>query len=398
MRQEFYRHDGVIFKNAYDSGEYSRLDAWLNMKFRGDTIYAVFAPEQISVPSPKASIDTGAIDVPEHVADVMLALAENDELFSIKRSSARSIAGAMRDLVPDVRHIGTFYDEDDVRDGPFEEMWEEHGPDRMDVFERAAGKRFYALERNDRVWIDVSRFAPGDNGSQVYMAAAEYALNARKVFIGDPAGLSDDALIRRTDLMLSIALKHRSTDHIAPHPRQLDGDAKLGVPPLSWKRGDLYGNVRSLIGVSLGSLSPFVQLAGTARFDVRSGIFVIGSGKPLADEAVDRAARIARGAGRPGTGSRTIKRAVLLRSLSREESGEAAGLLERALQRGAEALACPDGHLLQPRRADRRGYRPCHTGAHSRDRHGRDGWRRRSASSTRCATPMPSWATSSSAC
>lgn len=64
------------------------------------------------------------------------------------------------------------------------------------------------------------------------MAAAEYALNARKVFIGDPAGLSDDALIRRTDLMLSIALKHRSTDHIAPHPRQLDGDAKLGIPPL----------------------------------------------------------------------------------------------------------------------------------------------------------------------
>lgn len=151
MRQEFYRHDGVIFKNAYDAGEYSRLDAWLNMKFRGDTIYAVFAPEQISVPSPKASIDTGAIDVPEHVADVMLALAENDELFSIKRSSARSIAGAMRDLVPDVRHIGTFYDEDDVRDGPFEEMWEEHGPDRMDVFETAAGKRFYALERNDRL-------------------------------------------------------------------------------------------------------------------------------------------------------------------------------------------------------------------------------------------------------
>lgn len=107
----------------------------------------------------------------------------------------------------------------------------------MAVFETANGKRFYALERNDRVWIDVSRFAPGDNGSHVYMATAEYALNAGKVFIGDPAGLSDDALVRRTDLMLSIALQHRTTDHIAPHPRQLEGDASLGVRPLTWKEG-----------------------------------------------------------------------------------------------------------------------------------------------------------------
>lgn len=288
--------------------------------------------------SPASSIAPGTMDVPESVADAMLTLAENDELFEYRRSSATTIEQAMRDVVPGVRHIDTFEDADEVRDGPFEDMWEEHRPDTMAVFETSNGKRFYALERNDRVWIDISRFAQGDNGSQVYMATAEYALNAGKVFIGDPAGLSDDALIRRTDLMLSIALKHRSTDHIDPHPRQLEGDAALGVPALAWNEGDFYGNVRALIGVSLESLAPHVPLLRRAKFDLGTGTFRTGSGQPLTDGAVDRASVLARNSGRPSTGRRTVKRAVLLRTLLRQEGGEATRLLERALQRGAESV------------------------------------------------------------
>ncbi|MED5545710.1 MAG: PLxRFG domain-containing protein [Pseudomonadota bacterium] len=287
------------------------------------------------------SIDTGPTDVPEVVADAMLALAENDEMFTYPRSSATSIEGAMADLLPGVRTIGTFDDAEQVAGGPFEDMWEEQSPDSMTVFETANGKRFYAFEKNDRVWIDVSRFAQGDSGSRVYMATAEYALNAGKVFIGDPAGLSDDALVRRTDLMLAIALKHRTTDHIAPHPRQLEGDKALGVPPLKWRKGDLYANTRALIGVSLESLAPYVPLIDSARYDVGSRAFVTRSGKPLADDAVARAAGNARRAGRPSTGSRTVKRALLLKSLLREESGEASRLLERAVFGGAEYVFSP---------------------------------------------------------
>ncbi|WP_278985608.1 PLxRFG domain-containing protein [Sphingobium yanoikuyae] len=288
-----------------------------------------------------SSIDTGPAGVPETVADAMLALAENDDLFTYPRSDATTIEQAMTDLLPSVRVIGSFNDIDEVSGGPFEDMWDEHKPERMSVFETASGKRFYAFERNDRVWIDVSRFEPGDPGSAVYMATAEYALNAGKVFIGDPAGLSDDALIRRTDMMLSIALKHRTTDHIAPHPRQLEGDKTLKVPPLSWRDGDFYGNVRSLIGVSLESLAPYVPLIESAGYDVGSRAFRTRSGQPLADDAVARAAGNARSAGRSSTGSRTVKRALLLKSLSRGQGSEVEGLLERAIQRGAENVYSP---------------------------------------------------------
>ena len=41
--------------------------------------------------------------------------------------------------------------------------------------------------------------------------------------------------------MLSSALKHGTTDHLAPHPRQIEGDPKLGVPPLQWSEGDPLG-------------------------------------------------------------------------------------------------------------------------------------------------------------
>ncbi|TDW63089.1 N12 class adenine-specific DNA methylase [Novosphingobium sp. PhB55] len=288
-----------------------------------------------------SSIDTGPAGVPESVADAMLALAENDDLFSYPRSDATTIEQAMTDLMPGVRVIGSFTDIDEVAGGPFEDMWEEHKPDRMSVFETESGKRFYAFERNDRVWIDVSRFTQGDYGSRVYMATAEYALNAGKVFIGDPAGLSDNALIRRTDMMLSIALKHRTTDHIAPHPRQLEGDKSLKVPPLAWRDGDFYANVRALIGASLESLAPYVPLIESARYDVGSRAFRTRSGKPLADDAVARAAGNARSAGRSSTGSRTVKRALLLNSLLREEGGEATRLLERAVFGGPESVFSP---------------------------------------------------------
>lgn len=107
----------------------------------------------------------------------------------------------------------------------------------------------------DDVWIDVSLLREGGkDGELIYQAVANFAHNTGKVFVGDPAGLSDQALRRRTEQMLSSALKHGTTRHIAPHPRQVSGDAKLGVPALKWVYGDDIGNVDRMIDVSLKSL------------------------------------------------------------------------------------------------------------------------------------------------
>jgi hypothetical protein len=65
--------------------------------------------------------------------------------------------------------------------------------------------------------------------------------------------VSDAALRRLAELMLSSALKFGTTDHLAPHPRQVAGDARLGVPPLGWVYGDSVGNIQRLIDVNLAT-------------------------------------------------------------------------------------------------------------------------------------------------
>ena len=77
----------------------------------------------------------------------------------------------------------------------------------------SAGRDFYVMQIKDEVWIDVSEFETGDGGPAIYAAVAEYALNTGRQFIGDPAGLSFVALRRRTDAMLSSALKHGTSRH-----------------------------------------------------------------------------------------------------------------------------------------------------------------------------------------
>jgi hypothetical protein len=42
-------YDGVIFKNTFDGGEYSRLDAIMHGRFSGENIYGVFNSEQVLV-------------------------------------------------------------------------------------------------------------------------------------------------------------------------------------------------------------------------------------------------------------------------------------------------------------------------------------------------------------
>ena len=50
-------YDGVIFKNTFDGGEYSKFDAIIKGKFGGETIYGVFEPEQVVVQKTEVLID-----------------------------------------------------------------------------------------------------------------------------------------------------------------------------------------------------------------------------------------------------------------------------------------------------------------------------------------------------
>ncbi|MFE3836928.1 hypothetical protein [Pseudogemmobacter sonorensis] len=123
-----------------------------------------------------------------------------------------------------------------------------------------------------------------------------------------------------------------------PHPYQIEGDAKLGVPALRWTEGDDLGNVESLIEVSTANLFSLIPQAADARYDFATRTFRSGEGKPLSSWDLDEWASSARGSGKARLGSNTVKRGVLLNTLARAESGERPGLLEQALRQQRELV------------------------------------------------------------
>lgn len=184
----------------------------------------------------------------------------------------------------------------------------------------------------DDVWIDVSGVKEGGMGGRIYNIAANFAHNTGRIFIGDPAGLSDSALRRRTEQMLSSALKFGTTQHLGPHPRQVAGDKALGVPPLRWTYGDDVGNIRALIQASQENFNRDNPIT----FEPGTGRYLDSEGAVLDDDAISLIADAPGPARTLGAGLATLKRGALFDALGqnagREASGpgrERAGLLEK---------------------------------------------------------------------
>lgn len=199
------------------------------------------------------------------------------------------------------------------------------------------------------IWIDASSLEKGQSGgSKLYAAVASYAAANGKVFIGDPAGLSEAALVRRTEQMLSSAIKEGTTRHLMPHPRQMDpagydANSKVNehIRPINWVPGDDTNNLHELLQSSYHNVRKLVPNIAKeldhVRYNFDAGRFE-RDGKPvepgffndLANEASIELTRrgllglVSRGAGNSGRqgqgaviGSSTLERAVITASVTR---------------------------------------------------------------------------------
>jgi len=190
------------------------------------------------------------------------------------------------------------------------------------------------------VYIDVSDLKEGDYGALIYNIAATYAHNTGRIFIGDPSGLSDIAMRRRLENMISTAIKFGTTDHIAPHPKQVDGNPAIGVPPLEWVYGDSVGNLERMIDVSLQSSKNAGNEEISYEPDAGNFTLTTPSGEVLAGEPGASAERLPSVPGSRRKGWRTAARAAIFNALLREEGqassgqGRRDGLLERLLSIG----------------------------------------------------------------
>ncbi len=274
--------------------------------------------------------------------EALRALSQNDELFALPRSTGTTVEQVAADIDPaitvvernipgrkqyDLQMPGGSVARIMVRKpnpyGPTLYGFDMAEGEMVNAFEGRPGENPEDVEPGtEDVYIDASLLQPGSSGAAVYAIAAAYAHNTGRIFIGDPAGLSDEAMRRRAEHMLSSALKHGTTAHLAPHPRQTAGAPSIGVPALRWVYGDDLGNIRRLIELNLEAL----QNAGLDEitFDPATGRYADSNGDEVGRDGIG--AWVDAGYGRAAlAGSNTLARGAVLRALVREEGAGLAG-------------------------------------------------------------------------
>ncbi|MDP3230726.1 MAG: PLxRFG domain-containing protein [Acidovorax sp.] len=313
-----------------------------------DLVNLAFGIAQRENPAHTVELDAAMAESATRAQDALKEISDAEDLFALPKSDKDTVTGIAAEHDPEIKVRTTELGGETMYtlalpDGTRATITSRE-PTRDEVFgmDQATGRWISARpgenappvgSRSD-VWVDVSALKPGQNGARVYNIAATFAKNTGRIFIGDPSGLSDAALRRRAEQMLSSALKFGTTDHLAPHPRQVAGDAALGVPPLRWVYGDHAGNIERLVDVNQQALENAYPDAKNLSYDLDTGNFInartgevvsraelaelAGRSTPRASGSMERAAE---------AGWRTVARGAVFRALLREgsPSGEGRG-------------------------------------------------------------------------
>lgn len=192
----------------------------------------------------------------------------------------------------------------------------------------------HIMENKDgTVELDILNFGEGKGGNAIYQAVADFAYNNGLRFIGDKAGLSPIAQVRRTEQMLASALKHGTTRHLGGHAL-LEAPEIKGVEPLRWRDGDDAYNLRRLIEVTRKTVANLVPEIADIGYNVKTRRFEDANGEAVTDQDFKDLATRARvnklSVGRrtggvqykTPVGRTTLKRAALFNSVARAERGQ----------------------------------------------------------------------------
>jgi len=169
--------------------------------------------------------------------------------------------------------------------------------------------------KDGAVDMDASALFEGQSrGSAAYNVAATFAHNTGRLFIGDPAGLTDAGLFRRTENMISSAMKFETTDHLYPHERQI-------AEGLQWEDGK--DNLANLLKFSRDLLAREMPEAADLVYDFETQEYRNErTGENLDEAAFRDLAGNSRGARAARAGYSTLKRAALLNTLVRATGPE----------------------------------------------------------------------------
>ncbi|HUM38028.1 MAG TPA: hypothetical protein PLQ85_14240, partial [Anaerolineae bacterium] len=265
--------------------------------------------------------------VAKDVANAWRILAENDEVFTYAKSESTDFAeiangtGAIF-AEPEPGSVGA-----DV-----ERAWRVYPLD--DGGQPDKSKPAYVIHyKSGAVQLTIKNFTEGDAGSAAYAAVGNYAFNNGIVFEPDGFGLTQAAIERRLENLISLALKFGSTDFIRLSPNQLKAFK------MKWRDGDTAFNTEQMLMASYNALAAKFPEIKDYTYDLNTGarksdVGAMGRDEPGTEGIVARA----RAAG-ARAGERTVARAIFTNTFASEPTGKARRELVGSLgERSGRAL------------------------------------------------------------
>lgn len=334
--QRFYRQFGFV-PNRGKSRDFEISETMVREPEGGTQ------PESASSdPSPARYSRGEGIDQTAQAARI---LSGREELFQLPKPEASDMSGIFAELDPDITvEEAATPEESGMR------QWDVTMPD-------GRGATLMENVPNREVWLDASTLNAGESGGRfLYAGAAAYAHNNGRRFVGDPNGLSESGHLRRTENLISSAIKYGTTRHLEPHQRQRE-QRHAWERPIQWRVEEStddyfhnlrellessYHNVRTLVpeieGISYNferrrfenaegnefTESDFSELASRVRDDY-AGSRTTGRARRFREgsEQAQRVRAVAFGEGTAPIGRTTLKRAALTNTLVQRASPEA---------------------------------------------------------------------------
>ena len=289
------------------------------------------------------------------LASVWTALSQDNDAFQLPISEKSDFAEIAAELNSElvVEEIPTHNS-----NGRYDKLFQVYMPNK---------KMVVVAQNGNDVWVNASQLSEGSRGKEVYNLVANYAHNNDLVFIGDPVGLSDRAMTRRLENMLSSALKFGTTKHLAPHANQVKGNPV--VKPLDWIEGDHVHNIEQMMFASYEAVAEVYPEIKSVKYNAEKDIFEgIATGRikesthtSTQEFTRDDFERLASNARQhpiklssiytPTAGSTTLERAVLTQTFMNGTAQDRLDIKERLEQTGSNRLTV-DNAVLFSRQAN----------------------------------------------
>ena len=222
-------------------------------------------------------MDDDRIHVRRLLTAAWAKLAADEELFQYPTSTADTLAGVLDDL-------GMGFT---VEENRLISAWEKekHGVVQKWIVTTGDGKRAHVSRAaNGDIWVDAASLRTTESrGTALYAGLLNYAYNSFGRLVGDPNGVSDMAIFRRTENMLASALKFGSTEHMLPAKEQSRPGLYIGLEghdrgvtekfrPLDWTDNP-QENLANLLEVSHAHVCAFVPEVKNAYYNFETETF-----------------------------------------------------------------------------------------------------------------------------